>query len=364
MTQLNDQPAQLTRASRLNENAEIDLVDLLRALWRERLLIAGFAIGALVLAALYIWQANEVYRSDAGYAEPSLRQIQKMVPFPLKEFELRPQMLFDEFYAQLQSNRTRQQFFREFVWQGAQAEDSKEFFAALARFARSQSVAAERGVNGKLLSVTVSQQGSDPVHVAMLVDKYVELANDAAIRQVEQNFLAVRDSSIAQVQHQIEGLKYEADQAREQRIAKLRSAFDTAKALGLQESRASQAAGAGVVRGADSATMINLVEPPLYTYGTKELAAQVEALERVKGNYFDVEKLPTLESELAQLQKVTFNGRATFSYTERDAPIPVFEPIKPRKLLILALAGVAGLIFGVFVAMIMLAFRHRNEQVR
>src|SRR5690606_28742375 len=128
----------------------------------ERLLIAGVTIGALILAALYVWQANEVYRSDAGYAEPSLRQIQKMAPFPLEGFDLRPQMLFDEFYAQLQSNRTRQQFFREFVWQGTQAEDSKEFFAALAKFTRAQGVTAERGADGKLLSVMVSQQGSDP----------------------------------------------------------------------------------------------------------------------------------------------------------------------------------------------------------
>src|SRR5690606_29144598 len=269
---------QLRRANRLKDNAEIDLLDLLDALWRERLVIIGITISALVLAALYIWQTDTVYRSDGGYAEPSLRQVRQMAPFPLDDLVVNPQMLFNEFLAQLQSNRTRHQFFQEYVWKGPEGDDSKAFFAALAQFAQRQSVAAEQG-DGELIGVTVSQQDSDPVRAAMLVDKYVEFANAVAVRQVEQNFLAVRDGTIAQLQHQIEGLKYQADQAKEQRIEQLRSAYETAKALGLQESRASQAAGAGVVRGAESAMMINLVEPPLYTYGTKELAAQIESLQ-------------------------------------------------------------------------------------
>src|SRR5690606_25481990 len=156
------------------------------------------------------WQSNTVYLSQGGYAEPSLHQVQQMVPFPLDEFNVTPQVLFSELLAQLQSNRTRQQFFREFIWQGPQHTESEYYFSALAHFTQGQNVAAQYG-EGRLRVVTVSQQDVDPVRAAMLVDKYLEQANDATVRQIEQNFLAAKESAIALLKRQIDGLKFEAD---------------------------------------------------------------------------------------------------------------------------------------------------------
>jgi len=136
------------------------------------------------------------------------------------------------------------------------------------------------------------------------------------------------------------------------RILELKEAFQIAKAVGQTSP---------VYRNMD---LISGEEPPLYMLGSKAIQAEIKALENraqiasdlPRGEDHFIQGLPSILVEIESLQglQVDFT-KIHIARVDEQAIVPV-KPIKPRKLLIVALSLVAGVFVGIFMALIVAAY--------
>jgi chain length determinant protein (polysaccharide antigen chain regulator) len=200
--------------------------------------------------------------------------------------------------------------------------------------------------------VQVSLKSSDAKFASELLNEFVEYA---LFRRLRDSY----DTMLARVNGRIEALNYQADIMREEymgnkarRILELKEATAIAIAVGQT---------APVYRNMD---LVGGQKPPLYMLGSKAIKAEIEALESRKdiakglprGEDHFIEDLPSILLEIDSLKTLEVDfSKIQLARIDEVAVVPV-KPIKPRKLLIMALALVAGLFVGLFMALIVAAY--------
>lgn len=342
---------------------EIDLVDLLRSLWASRLLIAGVVLVALLSALAYVYVTPAVYRSSAVYTPPAMQQVRTMVSWELENYPVTPEMLFDEFKAKLSSDQVRMEFFEQQVLGPEQRTDLADgaVIQEYRKFLRRLDVKPS-GPKDAQLSVTVSVDDGDPMVAAENLRNFVALANQAALQALKDNFESVRASKMAELKSKMDALKFEAQRHREMRLQELEEALAVAQSLGLEESRVMSPAYGAAELPKGEGMAARLIDPPLYWQGAKELKAQIAAIKSANYVLYTAEELPRLESQYRHVRTAHVSTDGGLAYTEQQAPLPDFDPVKPRRALVIALALVAGFMVGVMVALIRGAFTRRAPQ--
>lgn len=323
------------------------MIDLMHTLWRGRYVIIGMVILCLILAGIYLWLARPVYETRGLYTAPALKQVIRLMPQPIPGFSLSQNDLFWHFQNQMRSNAIQEKFFDEVVWPALDGDKNSELrrLEEFDRFVEKLKIQLP-GANDKENFIRMTYRGNDSKQIVEWVRGYVALANQTTLQNLKEDFEAVRNNSIENIERQIASLKFVSDQQKDQRIGLLGAALATAQTLGIEDNRIGQAIVGNVSRGG-SQPAINLVEPPLYMYGTRELQAQVQSVAKSKGNYFDVGSLPDLENQLLVLRQARFQPENVLAYTERERPIRSWKPMSPKKMLVLAVAVVVGILLGI-----------------
>ena len=200
---------------------------------------------------------------------------------------------------------------------------------------------------------------TDPEVAAELLNEFVEYA---LFRRLRDTF----DTMNSKVNARIEALNYQANTMREEylgfkarRILELKEAAAIAKAVGQTSP---------IYRNMD---LIGGEEPPLYMLGTKAIRAEISALENrnaiaqdlPRGEDHFIEGLPAILVEIESLESLEIDfTKIHMAKIDEQAIVPV-SPIKPRKLLILALAIIAGVFVGIFMALVMAAYGKHKERL-
>lgn len=342
---------------------EIDLVDLLRSLWRGRWLIGAITLVALLAALAYIYLTPVVYRSTAVFTPPAMQQVRSMVSWELENYPITPELVFEEFRSKLNADQVRLEFFeQQFVAPEQRAGLSEGAFIQQYRQFLKQLEVKSSGPKDAALSVTVSLDSSDPMAAAEKLRNFTAVANQAALQALKDNFESVRGSKMAELKSKIEALKFEAQRHRELRLQELTEALAVAQSLGLKESRLlTPSFGTTQLPNSEGAS-VQLISPPLYWHGIDELKAQITAIRSVDYAFYQSEELPRLESQFRHVRTANVVIDKGLAYTEQQAPLPDFNPVKPRRALVVALALVAGFMVGVMVALIRSAFIRRAPQ--
>lgn len=102
------------------------------------------------------------------------------------------------------------------------------------------------------------------------------------------------------------------------------------------------------------------LEMPLYMLGSELLLAEKKVLESRSNDDPFIADLRDWQEELSLLASITFESDK-FAVFRVDLVADFAEKVKPEKALILTVAGVLGLMLGVFVALIRGAFKRRKE---
>ncbi len=112
-------------------------------------------------------------------------------------------------------------------------------------------------------------------------------------------------------------------------------------------------------------------KPPLYMYGVKALLAEEKALsERGQmamdlphGEEHFIAGLPEILFEIDQINKLKIDYSAIKIASVDEYALAPLGPIKPKKFLVLLLAGVLGVFLGVMAALLMSAYqRHEHKE--
>jgi LPS O-antigen subunit length determinant protein (WzzB/FepE family) len=188
----------------------------------------------------------------------------------------------------------------------------------------------------------------------------------------------------AQLQDELQALRGELKTRRENRIKGLDEAIQIAESLGIENPTTPSAMADAQRQGQVVRTEVNSREIPLYFMGSEALKAEREVLKTRRSDDFSEPRIAGIEKELAllgnnrqveilekrqnedlylkdlaewrqeaaQLKGIKFDTSTLQLVRLDQQALDPLAPVKPKKALIIALGGVAGLMLGVFVALL------------
>lgn len=319
-------------------NDEIDLVELFRALWRQKVLIAGIALLVTALAAIYAFTATPYFQTRTY-----LRPVPQSNLDQLNEtgiYKLTPEEAINRVAGGLSSYDNRLEFFMnnqelfpnitkdggsleqafaefndeafEMLFPDPKRTDNRSAFVGL-KLIYPQGVAGASVVNGFVAYVLDLERRAISDDVESLINN--RLASlEKNIDAQRANYNASKEAKIAkliedaalkraQLQDELSSLREELKTRRTNRIQQLSEAISIAESLGISKptspSGMSESARGGtqVIR-----TEVTNRETPLYFMGTEALTAERDALAARKSDDFVEPRIAEIQSELAMLE--------------------------------------------------------------
>ncbi len=344
---------------------EIDLFDLWDDIVEEKIwAFLGF-IACVVLAGAYLFVATPIYQTQVVVKPASDNSVVELnAPQLVGIYSKTVDEAFADARSALLSKEYRRTFFEAYLDEIQAIEgvyDSQlsqaQNFSRFDRLFSSKVSSEKKDVE---TYVQISFELSDPKKVAELLNAYVDFALNSKLGDV-------KDTLESKVAAQVGKLEFDASQLREKykgeqtrRALMVNEAYEIAKAVGQVDPVFSKS------------EIVGTYEPPLYMFGTKALKAEDKAIKNREdlakalpyGEDHFIDKLPDLLFKIEQLQALEIDySKVNLAVVDEKAIIPI-SPIKPKKLLVIALSVVAGVFAGLMLALLMAAFHRHKEKIK
>lgn len=317
---------------------EIDLVELFRALWRQKLLILGITAAVTLIAAAYAFLATPYYQTRT-YLRPvphsSLDQLNETGIYKLTpeeainrvagglssydnrlDFFLNNQELFQQ--VEKRGDSLEQGFADfnetafEMLFPDPKRTDNRSAFVGL-RLTYPEGMDGAAVVNGFVAYVLELERREIAEDLESLINN--RLASlDMNIEAQRANYSATKEAKIAalleedalkraELQDELTALRAELKTRRTNRIQELNEAISIAESLNIRTPTspsamtASPPSGTQVIR-----TEVTNQKAPLYFMGTEALTAERDALNGRTSDDFIEPRIAEIQSELAMLE--------------------------------------------------------------
>jgi len=334
---------------------EFNLLDLWRVLVRQWKVI-GAITGLSVLGAVaYVLLATPVYEAQAVVRPPETQYVEALnIPGINQSSDISKITgtdIFAKFTRNLKSSSLREQFFAE---NPQFSSLHQQFVGKRPQFLRDNVPKVKEGVKHELGFVFVSLQGSDSKLVADWLNGFIQLAERATNDDLYTGVETKIDNQKKEIQNQLKAGRDFEVRRRLDRITLLEDQIAIARALKIFDRSLS---GHDALVGRQSVGVaLNTVQEPLYRRGVKELTAEKEELEKRKNDEPYIagfrdkqERLAQLDAGLKQLQAARAIAHAV---TVDQSAIETKSPVKPKRMLVLALSLVMGGMLGIFSAFV------------
>jgi chain length determinant protein (polysaccharide antigen chain regulator) len=335
---------------------EIDLFDLIDDIWNQKIWVFAGLFVTIILAGLYLFKTTPVYEAEAKVKSATAKDlIEFSRPQLIDIYSIDVDDAFESARSALLSTKYRKDFYVSKLAKIKALTDTYNEKLSLEQnfssFSQNFSISTSGSKDSESF-VEIRLKSADAVFSSMLLNEFVEYALISRLNDSYETMLAAVDG-------RIEALNYDANIMRKEyfgnkirRILELKEAIKIAAAVGQE---------APIYRNMD---LVGGQRPPLYMLGSKAIKAEIKALEsREKmaknlalGEDHFIEDLPKLLLEVEALQTLEIDSsKISLARIDELAVVPV-APIKPRKLLIMALALVGGLFAGLFMALTSAAY--------
>lgn len=317
---------------------EIDLVELFRALWRQKLIIVGVTLIVTLVAAAYAWLATPYYETRTY-----LRPVPQSNLDQLNEtgiYKLTPEEAVNRVAGGLSSYDNRLEFFRnnQALFEGipTRGDSLEQTFAGFNEKAFEMLHPDPKRTENRSAFVGLKLTYPEGVDGASVVNSFVayvvelerqEIAADLEslitnrlasldmkIEAQRAKYNATKEAEIAtlleesalkraQLQDELVALREELKTRRTHRTQQLNEAISIAESLGIRTPTTPSAmaetprGGAQVIR-----TEVTNQEMPLYFMGTEALTAERDALAARQSDDFIEPRIAEIHSELAMLE--------------------------------------------------------------
>lgn len=400
---------------------EIDLVQLARALWKQKVLIITVTALAGLIGLAYALLAPRYYTVQSILRPAAIKDLDELNHLGI--YKLSPKQALAQVEAALDSYENRLGFFR----------DNQPLFADLARPDRSLEQTFEafndeafkllqpdpkkpvgatsfvglqltypQGLDGVELVNSFVQYSLDKVRKEVAAD--LDTLIDNRLSQLEKNIAAARanyDASKeikiarlseedelkrAQLNDELSALRQQLRTRRNDRINQLDEAIRIATSLGISKPTTPSSFGAAEItsQGNVIRTEVNSQQIPLYFMGSNALEAERKALLARRSDDFTEPRIAQIARELkllehnrqievlnsrenedlflkdlavwreeaARLRALHFDADSLKLVSIDQSAVTPQQPIKPKKVLIVALALVFGGMLGLFIALV------------
>lgn len=319
-------------------NDEIDLVELFRALWRQKVLIVGITLLVTALAACYAFLATPYFESrtylrpvpqsnldqlnETGIYKLTPEEAINRVASGLSSYDNRLDFFMNnqELFPNIRDDSDRlEQAFAEFneesfemLFPDPKRTDNRSAFVGL-KLTYPEGVAGASVVNAFVAFVLDLERREIAEDVESLISN--RLASlEMNIEAQRANYNASKEAKIAtllendalkraQLQDELSTLRDELKTRRTNRIQQLNEAISIAESLGIRKPT-SPTAMSDSARGNTQVirTEVTNRETPLYFMGTEALTAERDALVGRKSDDFIEPRIAEIQSELAMLE--------------------------------------------------------------
>jgi len=319
-------------------NDEIDLVELFRALWRQKVLIVGITLLVTALAACYAFLATPYFETrtylrpvpqsnldqlnETGIYKLTPEEAINRVASGLSSYDNRLDFFMNnqELFPNIRDDSDRlEQVFAEFneesfemLFPDPKRTDNRSAFVGL-KLTYPEGVAGASVVNAFVAFVLDLERREIAEDVESLISN--RLASlEMNIEAQRANYNASKEAKIAtllendalkraQLQDELSTLRDELKTRRTNRIQQLNEAISIAESLGIRKPT-SPTAMSDSARGNTQVirTEVTNRETPLYFMGTEALTAERDALVGRKSDDFIEPRIAEIQSELAMLE--------------------------------------------------------------
>jgi chain length determinant protein (polysaccharide antigen chain regulator) len=331
----------------LQEAEEIDLFELIQALWIQRLLIVGVALLMTLAGGAYAFLSKPVYEARVYLQPPTFNGIAEFNFGRTKEAELTPftvKDVYDVFARNLQSESLRRKFFEDFYLPSLGESQQKGSRDSLyADF--SKAVVIEAPTKDAVDRYSVVAQSADPAQAAEWVKVYATRAGDAAKKEMIRNVTREAEVRARNLGQQISTLKENGQKTVQDSVVQLHEALRIAEAIGLENPP--------IISGDVSSEISASMDGQLtYMRGAKALRAEIKNLEDRKSNDPFIEKLRSLQIKQSFYQGLSVSPESVAVYRQDGSIEQPDKPIKPKKALILIIGLLLGGALGLALAMV------------
>jgi chain length determinant protein (polysaccharide antigen chain regulator) len=330
---------------RLSGGDEIDLVELVQGVWRQKLWVALVAVPVIGLALAYVMLASPVYEAKIFIRPPSQNEIAQLnygrgegtglAPLSAKD-------VYSVYLKALLSEAVRDKFFRNaFLPTLTENERGGSRDVLYAQFNGMLKVAQVSKDVPDRYSITASLE--DPRLAATWVSNYAEMAADRAKEELLSGTRSDISIMADNLEQQVRASRASASNQRADQIAQLTEALRIAKSIGLEKPPIiSDALYSEVSAGMGGALT--------YMRGSKALEAEIANIESRASNDPFIPGLRERQEKLNFLRNLKIDPSLVAMYQQDGAVSPPDRPVKPRKAIILLLAALAGIGGGVVTA--------------
>ncbi|EAT13116.1 hypothetical protein HF888_06475 [Bermanella marisrubri] len=365
--------------NRPNNSDEIDLFDLWDDVVENKVWVLAGLLGCIILAALYLLRATEIFETQVVIKPPSDVHVLELNPPQLSAtklsskgeaviyedeiFGLTAEQAYQEAQKAVLSKEYRKAFFKDHIPVieefGTVYSDKLLMNQNFANFDRLFSFSVSNAKKDTEQFTKLSFEFPDSQESAELLNAFVVYALVKKLEEIKTTLSGKVQAEILNLQYQVDKLKEEYKGERNRTLLLLNEAKHIAEKVGINKP-------------AFDKNQVLTEEPPLYMYGSKALNAEIGAIKNRDsmakdlsfGEEYFIEGVSQLLYRIDQLKKLEVDySKVKLALIDEEA-IPPTSPIKPKKLLILALAGVAGLFGGIMLALIMAAFKRHKEARR
>lgn len=344
----------------VNDFYEIDLFEWCRELWQQKWLILGVTLFSILASGSYAFMENPVYEIKVNLFPPSNSDIADfnygragssgLSPFSIKD-------IYSIFAEKLQSDALRRQFFND-VYLPSLSESRKSAGQdkLYADFTKDLVInVAGRDASDRYYTVVVRSQ--DPTKTVEWASSYAESAGELARQAVIAN--ATKEAGVLALNYdqQIATLREVGLQVRKDKIEHLEEALVVAKSVGLEQPP--------LITAGSSSELMGRVDGELaYMRGSKALEAELKNFKSRQSDDAYISGLRDLQIkrdfykgiELKKIDGVVY-------HLDGKAELPG-SPIAPRKILILLLGLLCGVVVGASVALFRGALKKNQRRVR
>ena len=359
-----------SRYQKLNESDEIDLVELVKNLWKKKLWIILSAFVCTTIAAGYAFTAKEQWTSKSVVIPPKVANLGDYLSFrseyasilDIKDFsqDKVSENVFNDFKTALFSRSLKEAFFSQSKWfntyadKNANSEEAKHKLLSNLVDKNLIVTVPDPKKDPNAIGVNVSFSAETPKEAQDVLSAYIQFVNQWVVIQNKKDFLA--DISVVRsgLEIQKNKIKQDAENARQIQLENLKTALDIAKSAGIKDYSKSLSGNISLLEVSLGDTRVPSTDSKLsdgtylFMLGEQYLQAQVNTLKNAPLvyplNYYNIEKQANLLSTLEK--KVEKEGAVSGYYYLSEPDYPVIKD-KPNKMLISLIGFILGLLVSI-----------------
>ena len=364
-----------SRYQKINESDEIDLIELIKNLWKKKLWIILSAFVCTAIAAGYAFTAKEQWTSKSVVIAPKVANLGDYLSFrseyasilDIKDFsqDKVSEKVFNDFKTALFSRSLKEAFFSQSKWfntyaaNNANSEEAKQKLLSNLVDKNLIVTVPDLKKDPNSIGVNVSFAAETPKDAQDVLSAYIQFVNQWVVIQNKKDFLA--DISVVRsgLEIQKHKIKQDAENVRQIQLENLTTALDIAKSAGIKDYSKSLSGNVSLLEVSLGDTRVPFSDSKLsdgsylFMLGEKYLQAQVDTLKNAPLvyplNYYNIEKQANLLNVLEK--KVEKEGAVSGYYYLNEPDYPVTKD-KPKKLLLL----LVGFFIGLFISVIFIIF--------